>query len=653
MFDIIGTIISVAVSMTLILLLRHADKGNRSLEKIKKYTDRVRSEFDSYFIQQEEKLKNMSVITESNTDKSVAVVKRLEKQYEDFAARSNVLDQRFQMMNDIESRLSAYKEASQQVFEMTTRLEQNLENLHKESEIIDQVSKKIAAQKQSVATLESKISEVAEQFSKTNADQLKDLGTTLLAKFTEEKDRLESIIAEAQHKADNMLTDTEQRIKAAYDEASDKAIELQGQAFDKLAAESDRRLSDCRTMIEQKGDILQSDMFEHIEKIHRAIETDLTEMQKNIEQSLAENRQLSSQLDTEINNCKIALIQIEDQIQQQATDVEAKYTDLFNQIAEEIDTQEKEAYNQFSAESAANREQAITILNEKLSELTDTAASRITAISEDTELRIKDLQSSISSYMTELQTSLDKAETDSRLRADTIADTSQTFLDDLQENINGRIIEISDTLTNKVDQIHSNLSSRMDAVQTSLEQAVLSSESISQQLSKETNDNSEILSGIQNRLETRAAQLQSRAEEAFEKAIADFDAKEKQSYAQFNDMSNSNIVKFRQQLEDQLEIIQQEITSKLANAETDTEQRLAETIKIISEKIEHAQHSSESQLTAVAEQMRQEIEETARTVSILETDISGNSNRLEILQKEISRRVAEIKTQADEIFDTV
>ena len=204
-------------------------------------------------------------------------------------------------------------------------------------------------------------------------------------------------------------------------------------------------------MIEQKGDILQSDMFEHIEKIHRAIETDLTEMQKNIEQSLAENRQLSSQLDTEINNCKIALIQIEDQIQQQATDVEAKYTDLFNQIAEEIDTQEKEAYNQFSAESAANREQAITILNEKLSELTDTATSRITAISEDTELRIKDLQSSISSYMTELQTSLDKAETDSRLRADTIADTSQTFLDDLQENINGRIIEISDTLTNKVD----------------------------------------------------------------------------------------------------------------------------------------------------------------------------------------------------------
>ena len=159
MFDIIGTIISVAVSMTLILLLRHADKGNRSLEKIKKYTDRVRSEFDSYFIQQEEKLKNMSVITESNTDKSVAVVKRLEKQYEDFAARRNVLDQRFQMMNDIESRLSAYKEASQQVFEMTTRLEQNLENLHKESEIIDQVSKKIAAQKQSVATLESKISE--------------------------------------------------------------------------------------------------------------------------------------------------------------------------------------------------------------------------------------------------------------------------------------------------------------------------------------------------------------------------------------------------------------------------------------------------------------------------------------------------------------
>ena len=66
------------VCVGLVLLFRVQDKKDRSLEKVKKFTDKIRNDFDVYFSENSRKLHNAGIELETELSKVVAAVLRYE-----------------------------------------------------------------------------------------------------------------------------------------------------------------------------------------------------------------------------------------------------------------------------------------------------------------------------------------------------------------------------------------------------------------------------------------------------------------------------------------------------------------------------------------------------------------------------------------------
>ena len=110
---------------------------------------------------------------------------------------------------------------------MTEQVEENLERIHKESGIIDGLTKKLDKQQIAVEQIEKKIPEVSKEFSAHNAEQLKAIGTKLLDQYETYASKLAEEIKTAQNTAETTLVTIKQNIQAVYDQATEKAEKLE------------------------------------------------------------------------------------------------------------------------------------------------------------------------------------------------------------------------------------------------------------------------------------------------------------------------------------------------------------------------------------------------------------------------------------------
>ena len=75
----IAHILTVAVCLAVVLVFRQLDKNNRSLEKVKKFTDKIIADLGEYLKNRETQVKNAGVELDVKQSQAVAAVKRLEQ----------------------------------------------------------------------------------------------------------------------------------------------------------------------------------------------------------------------------------------------------------------------------------------------------------------------------------------------------------------------------------------------------------------------------------------------------------------------------------------------------------------------------------------------------------------------------------------------
>ena len=73
----ITVLISLLVSLVVVCGFRYLDRNNRSVEKVKKYTDKIKAEFDDYFGSQQQELKNKALDLDVQKTQAIASVKSL------------------------------------------------------------------------------------------------------------------------------------------------------------------------------------------------------------------------------------------------------------------------------------------------------------------------------------------------------------------------------------------------------------------------------------------------------------------------------------------------------------------------------------------------------------------------------------------------
>jgi len=73
-----GNILTLCITIVLLVLYRQMDKGNRSIEKVKRFGDKLKDDLALFLKERTAKLEESSLALDVQQTKAVAAVKRLE-----------------------------------------------------------------------------------------------------------------------------------------------------------------------------------------------------------------------------------------------------------------------------------------------------------------------------------------------------------------------------------------------------------------------------------------------------------------------------------------------------------------------------------------------------------------------------------------------
>ena len=243
--NIISSVIAFALSLVTILLFRQADKSSRSIEKAKKYGDRVKDEIEGFVKQRTENLRNAAIELDAKLSQAIAAVNKLDSVYNDFMKKSDMLATHFASIENIEKTAGDAEHTIHTVMDMTALAEKNLARVSKESDFIDSLAKKIAEVHNELAYVSKVIPEMQDTFRKQNEESLQTVSERLNGDFDKTITAFENRVASAQKKSEDLLAVTSIQLndlyKKAFTEASKKAETLEDATFTRLKEESTDR----------------------------------------------------------------------------------------------------------------------------------------------------------------------------------------------------------------------------------------------------------------------------------------------------------------------------------------------------------------------------------------------------------------------------
>jgi chromosome segregation ATPase len=160
-----GNLIVLTIVVIVLVVYRQIDRNNRSLEKVKRYADRVQDELDEIVEQKAIAIKDMGIELEVHQKAAREVLKRVQTIEEGLSKRATEIE-------NIGERIGDYDTALSELLRMTKRAEENLERVRSESDYVEKVGKRIKQSQSQLTDLEKRIPGLTEQFSELNAAQL-------------------------------------------------------------------------------------------------------------------------------------------------------------------------------------------------------------------------------------------------------------------------------------------------------------------------------------------------------------------------------------------------------------------------------------------------------------------------------------------------
>jgi chromosome segregation ATPase len=211
----IGDIIIMLLVVAALALYRQLDRNNRSLEKVKRFSDKVSKDLSELVDSKTVELRNLSIELDVHQKSAREALKRISGIEQEINHRTEGVDK-------IETRLSEYDRALNDLIEMTRAVDENLQRLHSESEFVDTVGKRLRESLQTMAQIEKNIPLIKQDFAAQNASQLKVVSAEVLNivesqvdTITEQVSRSEAIVSDfsvfiesLEQKRDQMEQDT-------------------------------------------------------------------------------------------------------------------------------------------------------------------------------------------------------------------------------------------------------------------------------------------------------------------------------------------------------------------------------------------------------------------------------------------------------------
>ena len=694
-----GNVLVLFIVLVILAIYRQLDRNNRSLEKVKRFAERVQGDLDALVEQKATAIKDMGIELEVHQRAAREVLKRIQ-------TLEDGLSKRAEQIEKIGNRIGDYDTALDELLKMTGRAQENITRIKDESEYIDTVGKRLKLSQTRMDEIGARIPELVTEFARHNAGELEKLEESVFRRaderihaLTESLDSVayrlnefEESVATARAAGDEVtagaISDLERAAEKTVErlvskgEEAQKAIERYAGRFSKVEQDYESRLEKIAARGEKMETAALEKLKDHIknrvqgvsEELSRTIaeqhkeaearikevrllinnggaamkswETELATVGKHVTDEMQALRDRLAGSTQEIEQQVLAAVEariheFEDAISYRVQKIEGVTSDIdaleaaLRQSMQAAEERVSSEFDQFGADLMQQRETDRTAAEASFSALRDEMAGLEQGLNE-----LK--QRAYENVSEKLQGFEDEFFTDLRDRSVAI----EGRLDEFQTDLRMRLAEMEERYAAEResvevgyrDQLRTRLSEHQQTVQTRLESISRKAESLENELGVRFAEWEQSVDGFR---EHAAIELQA----AGEGARARFDEELERRAAAIA----SQVESLERGVAGRVQELDQSVSARIQEVSTRIDETQSEAAL--------AQAKLEQQIAATTDELDQQIGDFRRQVAAemaeFSTEIRDKRDRLAIQVGELEDRLSTVRSDMDSRVDEV
>jgi DNA repair exonuclease SbcCD ATPase subunit len=267
-FFSIGNLLTLGIVAAVLILYRQLDKNNRSMDKVRKYGEKLKEDLSVFIAEKESAVRDYAIELDVQQKAAKELMNRLVLTDDALAGKAEAVAR-------IDERISGYDKSLDELMKMTSRVEENLERIREESDFVESSAKKITEAKGRLIDLEKNLSDIEFRFERENAEALErtmeasvsavkstvsDMQATAETIERQVEDHREAVAKIEQQRAVNLARDTDiinKMLRDAVEKAGSKADKLEDAALIKLKEQALERTHRFKEEVEEKLKALQ------------------------------------------------------------------------------------------------------------------------------------------------------------------------------------------------------------------------------------------------------------------------------------------------------------------------------------------------------------------------------------------------------------
>ncbi|MBN1697869.1 MAG: hypothetical protein JW881_10185 [Spirochaetales bacterium] len=168
-----ANLITIAIVITILIIYRYLDRNNRSLEKVKRFTDKIKGDLSGFIDEKTQEMRNLSIDVQVNLKTGKEILNRINDIELELKSKAETMDK-------VQDRVHQYDTLIEELNHSTVLVEENLRRIHDESGFIDKVGKRVKEAAGRLDQLEKAIPSIKEEINTQNLENLSKVKNQIL-----------------------------------------------------------------------------------------------------------------------------------------------------------------------------------------------------------------------------------------------------------------------------------------------------------------------------------------------------------------------------------------------------------------------------------------------------------------------------------------
>ncbi len=244
-----GDLITLVVVLLVLVIYRAMDRNNRSLEKLKRFTDKITENLSAVVEQKTAEVRDLSLELQASLKMGKEILVRARGVEELLQGKASDIE-------EIQNRFAQYDKALAELSAMSTRVDKNLARIREESEYVDEVGRRIGESAERLDAIERRIPALEEELSAKARSDLREARGEVMAGVEQAVAGIAQQLSASESKVKDFSTYVG-RLEARQEQTDKERLAAMGRAQEEFDAALRGKLSSAA----QRGASLEDEVF--------------------------------------------------------------------------------------------------------------------------------------------------------------------------------------------------------------------------------------------------------------------------------------------------------------------------------------------------------------------------------------------------------